>query len=79
MANSSKEQSTIIRDTIREGDRDAYPTILKIIVQTGSLEYTADFAKVEAEKAIASLSDIPDSVYKDAMKELALFSIERSF
>ena len=79
MANGSKEQSTIIRDTIREGNRDAYPTILEIIVQTGSLEYTADFAKVEAEKAIASLSDIPDSVYKDAMKELALFSIERSF
>lgn len=79
MANGSEAQSNVIRNTIKEGDRDAYPAILDIIVQTGSLEYTADFAKIEAEKAINSLRVIPNSAYKEAMKELALFSIERRF
>ncbi|PCI16486.1 MAG: octaprenyl diphosphate synthase [Piscirickettsiaceae bacterium] len=79
MAHGSDEQSTLIKNTIKEGNRDAYLNVLSIITQTGSLEYTANFAKEEAKKAIQALSIIPSSVYKQAMEDLALFSIERSF
>ncbi|PCH84118.1 MAG: octaprenyl diphosphate synthase [Piscirickettsiaceae bacterium] len=79
MSHGSEEQAAIIKRTIKEGNRDAYTDVLEIITQTGSLEYTASFAKKEAEKAISALADLPESPYKQAMKELALFSIERSF
>ena len=79
MTHGTEEQANTIRNTIKEGNRDAYPIVLDIIKQTGSLEYTAEFAKNEAKKAIEALSIVADSEYKDAMKELALFSIQRSF
>jgi len=79
MSHGSPEQANFIKETIKAGNRDAYPEILNIIKATGSLEYTAEFAKKEALLAIDSLSIIPDSEYKDAMQKLALFSIQRSY
>jgi len=79
MANGTEEQANFIRETIKNGNRAAYLDILSIIKSTGSLAYTAAFADREAQKAIDALSDIPDSDYKHAMEQLALFSIQRSY
>ncbi|MBL4743361.1 MAG: octaprenyl diphosphate synthase [Cycloclasticus sp.] len=79
MLHGSQEQSTFIKDTIKNGNRDAYLEILAIIKETGSLDYTAKFAKLEAQKSINALKHIPDSQYKTAMEQLALFSIQRNF
>lgn len=79
MANGTKLQSDFISDTIKQGNRDAYPEILSIIKQTGSLEYTSEFAKTEAVKAITCLAPLENSSYKTTMEQLALFSIQRNF
>jgi len=78
MTNGSEEQASFIKETIKAGNRDAYPEVLNIIKATGSLDYTAQFAQKEAQLAIDALSIIPSSEYKDAMQKLALFSIQRS-
>ncbi|MEW4981919.1 MAG: octaprenyl diphosphate synthase [Cycloclasticus sp.] len=79
MAHGTAEQSKFIKETIKNGNRDAYLDILAIIKSTGSLDYTAQLADQEAQKAIDALSNIPDSNYKQAMEQLALFSIQRSY
>jgi octaprenyl-diphosphate synthase len=79
MTNGTAEQAEFIRETIKNGNRDAYLDILAIIKSTGSLDYTAEFADQEAKKAIDALSSIADSNFKTAMEQLALFSIQRSY
>jgi len=79
MSHGTQEQANFIKKTIKNGDREAYPEILEIIKATGSLDYTAEFAKKEARLAIEALSGIADSKHKKAMQELALFSIQRSY
>ncbi|MCG6396155.1 octaprenyl diphosphate synthase, partial [Vibrio alginolyticus] len=44
----------------------------------GSLEYTTQKALEEADKAIAALSALPDSQYKDALAGLAHIAVRRS-
>lgn len=79
MAHGSEAQTAFIRQAIKDGDRSAYGDILTIITQTGALDYTAKIAKNEAEKAINSLTLLADSDYKNAMIQLALFSIQRQY
>ncbi|MEO1963370.1 MAG: octaprenyl diphosphate synthase [Cycloclasticus sp.] len=79
MAYGTTEQVAFVKETIKNGNRDAYLNILDIIKLTGSLDYTAQCAGQEAQKAIQSLKSIPDSQYKTAMEELALFSIQRNY
>ncbi|MEO1888681.1 MAG: octaprenyl diphosphate synthase [Cycloclasticus sp.] len=79
MAHGTTKQVAFIKETIKNGNRDAYLDILNIIKSTGSLDYTAQCADQEAQKAIQSLKNIPDSQYKTAMEELALFSIQRNY
>lgn len=79
MSNGTNQQADFIRDAIKQGNRDAYTEVLSILEQTGSIEYTARFAKTEAEKAITCLTPLEDSTYKATMKQLALFSIQRNF
>jgi len=79
MANGNAEQTSFIKETIENGNRDAYLDILAIIKSTGSLDYTAAFAEKEVQKAIDALSTLPSNDYKTAMEQLALFSIQRSY
>jgi len=79
IAHGTEEQANFIKKTIKEGNRDAYSDVLAIIHATGSIDYTMQFAAKEAQKAINALSNISDSQYKNAMQQLALFSIQRSY
>lgn len=79
IAHGTAEQAHFIKETIKQGRRQAYPEVLTIITSTGSLEYTAQFAATEAKKAIAAIEKMPDNPYKTAMEQLAWFSIQRSY
>ena len=67
MQNGSDEDSKLIRDAILEGGLDHLDQITAIIKSTGALQYTADKAQEAADLAIASLADIPESEYKQAL------------
>ena len=77
MQNGSEEDGKIIRNAILEGGLDQLDRITAIIESTGALQYTADKAREAADLAIASLADIPDSKFKQALVNIAELSIQR--
>lgn len=77
MHNASAEDRNIIRNAIVEGGLDQLDRITAIIESTGALRYTADKAQEAADLAIASLADIPDSTFKEALTNIAEFSVQR--
>lgn len=79
MACGTQSQTQIIRDAIKNGDRNNIEAVITTIESTGAITYTAAKAKEEADKAIAMLQGIPESPYRDALHALAEFSINRSF
>ncbi len=78
MNHSNEEESSLIAESIRQADSSKLETIISIIQRVGSLDYTLNAANQHAAKAIASLTPLPESPYKQAMVELAEFSVKRS-
>jgi octaprenyl-diphosphate synthase len=76
--NGCKEDATLISDSIRNSDNTYLKEITNIIHNTGALDYTTNLAKEHAQKAIDELRLLPDSTYKQAMIDLAHFSVSRS-
>ena len=56
---------------------DALPDVLRIVRETGALEYTRTAARSQVDKARCCLSDLPDNAYRDALDSLAHFAISR--
>jgi octaprenyl-diphosphate synthase len=77
MQESSSDDKELIRRAIVEGGLDQLERITAIIEATGALEYTARRAQEAADTAIAALSNIPDSEFKQALVAVAEFSIQR--
>ena len=77
--NGTAQESEIIRQAIKNGDRNAFNEVYAIVQTTNAIEYTELRANEEAEKAIAALSVIKDSDFKQAMISLARFSAQRNY
>ena len=77
MQQAQPEDKELIRRAIVEGGLNQLERITAIIETTGALEYTARRAQEAADTAIAALSGIPDSGYKQALIAIAEFSIQR--
>jgi octaprenyl-diphosphate synthase len=73
------EQQAIIRKSIEEGSLNDLPRITAAIESTGGLAYTARLARREASLAIEALAALPDSAYKQALRELADFAVDRNY
>ncbi|WP_299795920.1 octaprenyl diphosphate synthase [uncultured Shewanella sp.] len=79
MAHGSEKEQGLIRTAIEKGDgTQNIEEILNALHSCGALEYTFKRAQEESEKAIAALSVIPDSDYKQALISLANIAVERS-
>ncbi len=77
MREGSAADKELIRKAILEGGLEQLEKITAIIESTGALQYTAARAQEAADKAIAALSDIPDSDCKQALIAIADFSVQR--
>ncbi len=66
-----------IRRSIEQGSVESLPEITAAIESTGGLAYTSRLARREASLAIEALADLPDSAYKQALRELADFAVDR--
>jgi octaprenyl-diphosphate synthase len=71
-------QRELIRAAIEEGGLERIEEVLDAIESTGAIAYTARRAQEEAERAVESLSPLPDSPYKQALLDLARFSVHRN-
>ncbi len=67
-----------LRAAIRSGGREALAPVLAAIESTQALAYTARLARCEADAAKRQLAVLPPSAFRDALHELADFSVERS-
>lgn len=76
---STAKQADILRRAIEQGDREAFLEVLDIVTSTDAISYTSRRAVEEANRAIEALSVLPESSYKDALVNLAKFSVERSY
>lgn len=79
MSHGSKQQESIVREAIEQGQRDKIDEIITIIKETGAIDYTAQAAQKEIEKAKDALSIINDNPYKEALISLADFALHRSY
>jgi octaprenyl-diphosphate synthase len=77
MREGSASDKELIRKAILDGGLDQLDDVQAIIKSTGALEYTATRAQEAADTAIAALSDVPDSDYKQALISIANFSVQR--
>lgn len=78
MQNGTPEQSEIIKNAIKNGERDRFNEIYDIVKSTQAITYTEQRADQEADLAIKALNCLPDSEYKQAMTSIARFSVQRN-
>jgi len=74
----NKEQVALIREAIEKANgMQHFDQIMQALHETKALEYTKQRALEEANKAIAAISIIPDSEYKQALISLANIAADR--
>jgi octaprenyl-diphosphate synthase len=78
MKNGTEAQRSVIREAIEKGGIGQLDQIVAAIDATGGLEYTAKLARTELDKALAALSDVPQSPYKVGLASLARFAVEHT-
>ena len=72
-------QADTIREAIKTGGLDQLSVITTAIEATSAISYTKNLAEEEAKRALASIKDVPQSPYKEALEDLAQFSFRRDF
>lgn len=75
----SADQRRVIRESIERGSVAQLAQVTAAIESTGGLAYTARLARQEAALAVEALAELPESAYKQALRELADFVIERTY
>jgi len=79
LKHGTSAEKQILRQAITQGGKDLIKEVIAAIKSTNAIEYTAEAARKEAQKATAALTDLPASPYTDALLALADFSVNRSF
>ncbi|KIE21112.1 octaprenyl diphosphate synthase [Vibrio sinaloensis] len=79
MRHGNEAQVAMIREAIEKANgMEKLTEILAAMEETGSLEYTRQKAYQEADKAIAELSVLEESEYKQALVTLAHMAVHRT-
>ena len=75
---SKGDEKKMLQVAIERGDIDKLEVIQNIITKTGAIEYTTKKAVDFSNKAIESISNLKNSVYKEALISIAQFSVDRN-
>jgi octaprenyl-diphosphate synthase len=79
MKNGSQEQANIVSKAIQNGGGEGMlESVLKVIHETGALDYTRKKAEAESCMATEAISLLPDSQYKKCLLQLAVFAVSRN-
>ena len=79
MERGTVPERELIRHAIQHGEVTGLADIVKIVRHTGAIEATRAAARAEADKARESLGLLAPSPSKDALIELSVRSVDRSF
>lgn len=77
LKNGTDNQQHMVKKSLEQGNLDNLPEILAAIEETKAIDYTRKIAAEEVDKALSALHILPDSVYKNALAELAQYAINR--
>ena len=78
LRNGNPDQVGFLEEAVLEGGEQDLNMVLEIVRETGALDYTQKIAAKEKCKALSCLSAIPKSAFRDALEDLAEFSIKRT-
>ena len=78
LCTGTTQQKECVHTAIERGGLGDFANVLAVINDTKALEYTRSRAQREIQKAKEAINVLPDSVYKDALLELASFAVARS-
>jgi len=70
--------AAMIRQVIAQGGTEEQAPIRAVVERSGGLDYTAQLAEGEAQRAEEALADVPASPYRDGLAGLARFAVSRS-
>ncbi|MFA6921767.1 MAG: octaprenyl diphosphate synthase [Gallionella sp.] len=79
MQHGTAEQAAVVRTAIEQGDVGKFEEVLKIIHDTGALDFTRLQALREVEFARDAIVGLPESKYKKCLIELAHFAATRQY
>jgi octaprenyl-diphosphate synthase len=79
MARGNADERELIRDAIRGGEQGRLAQVVEIVRRTGAIEVTRDAARKEADQARAALHVLPATPVREALLELCVRSVDRSF
>jgi octaprenyl-diphosphate synthase len=75
MRHGNGEQRDAIREAIRQGGVTHFEPMVAAIEATGALEYATRLAREERDQALACLTLLPHSSYKEGLEALARFAV----
>lgn len=78
LENTTEEKKIVIKKSLQQGSLENLDLILAAIEETKAIDYTLEVANEQADKAITSLHPIPNNQYKQALIDLAQFSVARN-
>lgn len=79
MERGSAEERRLIRSAIEHGEVQRLPDIVTIVRRTGALDATRDAAEAEARLARSCVESLPASPAREALLELCVRAVNRSF
>ncbi|WP_163835147.1 polyprenyl synthetase family protein [Spartinivicinus ruber] len=75
----SSDDAKLVKDAIENPSQLDLEAVISAVKRSGALAYTQSLAEQQADLAIKCITDLPDSEHKQAMVELAHFSVNRSY
>ena len=78
MERGSAPERDLIRHAIEHGEVARLPDIVEIVRHTGAIAATRDAARAEADKAAQCLAVLSPSIFREALLEFCVRSVERS-
>ena len=77
--NGSPTEAELIKTAIREGDLSLIEQVVDVVESTGGIAYTARAARLEVDRALEALADVPGSRFKQGLQHLAEFAVSRTY
>ena len=75
--NGDSAQRSFIGETISNKSAESFAEILSLVQASGGIDYSMKCARQKALLAKQALNDLPDSIFKTELIDLADFSVSR--
>jgi octaprenyl-diphosphate synthase len=79
MRNGTENEAAAIKEAIEKGGLSQIDTVMSAVKRTGALDYVKTLADNEAKLACECIARFPNNAYKEALINLAHFSVQRNF